>query len=198
MLFRHAGEQVENVFHVGFNETPITAETLNALADVFIAWETSDAKANRSNQTALEGVRVTDLSAIDGLQVQKNPVPSIVGTADTPAMPGNVTWAVKLQTTRGTRGSQGRTFWIGLVESQCLNNTIVTAAGDNILLALNNLMDDIDTGTVSGRLVVLHSMQGGLLLNPRTRTDVSQAIARDYILDSQKSRLPGKRRKSSS
>lgn len=196
MLYSLNGEIVQNVYHVADWPGTISGTELQALIDVFQAWETNTARNNRSVECALTEIRATDLTSIGGVQVVEAMVPPIAGTATGDAMPGNVTYAVKLATTRGPRGTQGRTFWIGLAEQMTDGNLILQVTSTGIVNALETLRQTLIASSTLGVLAVLHSMENGIPMSPREATPVNQIVARDLVLDSQKSRLPGKRRKS--
>jgi hypothetical protein len=196
MFYNQFGEIVQNVYHVseGFGPGFDPAE-LETLGQLFTNWENNIARANRSEQVEHILTRVTDLTSASGAQYSQPSNPPVPGQLSSPVMPGNVTWAVKLQTVRGARGTQGRTFWIGLSEGQCAVNLINAAPAAAIVAALETLRDTLQNAVGVGVLSIVHSQLAGLPLNPRTVTPVTAVAGADLGLDSQRSRLPGKRRK---
>lgn len=186
MLYTQQGEPCENVYHYQFAAPP-TALDLNNLIDAMKAWELNHASALRNVATELTRIRARDLSVQDGLIVDRQVIPTIVGADVSTGLPNNVTVAIAKRTGLGGRSFRGRTFHIGLSDNQVGNNEILpptlTALGQVYTLLIN-----VD---LSGNppLVVVSRRHGG---NPRlvgVATPVT-SITIDKFTDSQRRRLP--------
>ncbi len=195
MIYDLAGEVVENVYHVwnGANAAWTLVDLL-ALANRFVAWETTFARAERTVNCSLEVVKATDLTSLSGLQGVVNLITGIPGLWAGDSLPNHCTLAVKASTARGPRGSQGRSFWVGLAETMSIGNTLEVTTVQNIVSNLNALITEVSGLNASYALSVLHSKLSGAFLNPRIPTAITSFGARDNSIDSQRSRLPFKHR----
>lgn len=194
MLYNLNGEIVENVYHVK-TPSPLTEAQLDALTGVFESWEITTARLQRTNECTLSGIRATDLSTLGGAQFFRPSGGGAPGTLTGDASPNNVTLAVKANTTRGGRGSQGRSFWVGISEQNTNGNLYSTPDALLITQALDTLKTNVAAIGAGYFLAVLHSRVGGVVINPRLATAITSWSLKDFVLDSQRTRLPGHRRK---
>jgi hypothetical protein len=194
MIYLMGTELMENVFHFK-RATPYDEPTMDNIASMMTSWENDYASIARSNGVALTQIRVTALDSQSAPQVVHSLLNPIAGDIASPPMPGSVTLAVKLETTRGPRGSQGRHFWIGLAESQVEGNYVQEAQALSIRAQLAQLILMLVPYPERGLWSILHSKQNGAFLNPRIATPVNEIVLSNYNVDRQGSRLPGKHRK---
>lgn len=194
MIYNLSGEIVENVYHFS-KATPYALPELTGIALMMQSWEQEQASSERASACVLTTIRVTALDAQNSPQFVMALNPTIAGQRGSPALPGSVSYAVKLQTERGTRGSQGRTFWVGLAEDQVTGNEVIAFQADNIRANVEGIMTLLLTNPERGKLSVLHSMRNNALLNPRVATEVTAIVLSNLNVDRQGSRLPGKHRK---
>lgn len=145
--------------------------------------------SQRSTSTSLTRVVATDLSAPNGLVVDRAIIPGLNGTATGVPAAGNVTFAVAWRTGRGGRSYRGRTYHIGMTEGMRTGNSINGTLVNDILAAYTSL---ITLGvTPIFHLQVVSRQQGNLWINPAIATEVTAATL-DIFLDSQRRRLHGK------
>jgi hypothetical protein len=180
-----------NVYHVLKEAGAWTIAELNAMLDVFEAWENLTAAPSRAIETACTGFKITDLTSLSGGSIFRGV--SIVGGDAHPASPANTTFAIKLGTGKRGRGTNGRVFWYGLTEDSVDYYSMTSVAADSLLAIVTALIADV-TAVTGFLLTVPHSVVAGVKINPRTNDPVLNASYTDLFLDSQKDRLPGHKR----
>lgn len=186
MLYTQQAEPCENVYHYQFAAPP-TASDMNLLIDAMKAWELNHAAALRNVATELTRIRARDLSTQNGVIVDRQVIPTIVGADTTIGLPNNVTVAVSHRTGLGGRSFRGRTFHIGLSDNQVGNNQVLpptlTALGQvyTLLLAVNP--------AGSQPLVVVSRRHNKADRAVGIATPVTDIVVNKFI-DSQRRRLP--------
>lgn len=185
-------QKLQNTFHVA-KVGEWSALDLASLNDIFLAWEAGDGNNLRAAAAVLREVRSIDLTTEDGAYSIADLGSGSPGLVVSEIMPANVTYAMQLATDRRGRGRQGRIFVIGLAESQCVGNNIAPGSRTDLNAGYTALMDAVEAGS-EGVLAVLHSVVGGLPVNPKTWTPVQAILGSDSTLDSQVNRLPNHKR----
>jgi hypothetical protein len=185
------GNKAVNVFNV--REAMITSWTqaiLDDLIDIFSAWETNTARALRSNQVILTGIRARDMTEQNGLVVER--AVSITGTIASAAMPANVTLAIKANTGFAGRSFRGRSYWIGLTEANVTGDFVATTAGNQIVAGMNTLRTNIQGSLLlTARMVVVSRVANGAPRQTGIATDITSWSLNDYRVDTQRRRLLG-------
>ena len=177
-----------NVWHVAKEDALWTNAAIEAVLDVFEAWEGLQGAPTRAVEVACTGFRITDLSSLEGITKFRSE--NISGTDAHPAAPLNATLAVKLSTGLRGRGTNGRVFWFGLTEDSLDAYTATSITQANLISTVDGLIAAlIAAGDYT--LCVVHQVVGGVKINPRTHSDVLSAAITDPYIDSQKNRLPG-------
>lgn len=188
-------ETAENVYHVEHGSLdPWPLADLEDLASTFEAWETSDASVVRTASASLIEVVVTDLTSLTTQRVTRAVSPVITGAIGGDSLPNNATIAIKADINNRGRGKSGRVFWVGLAESQVTANHINTAAGDAIVLALNNLRADVLALDPAYHMVVVHRVIDGVRPAEADWSAIASFSLTDQTIDSQKNRLPNHKR----
>jgi hypothetical protein len=178
-------QRVENTFYyTGVDSGGDGA--LEALAQTYIEWWTENAGLY-SDQCALLLVYVRDMSGPDAPMVEIAPEGTLDGTRDSPLLPNNATLAIKRQTGLQGRRNRGRIYWCGLTEDE-LNGPNIVIANTGTTMATQ--LDELRLAQLSDNAateVILHRADG-------THTPVTQYVCTDFIVDSQRRRLPGHNR----
>lgn len=192
--YAYDNNNMANVWHVRTSDVPSEADLISILANMQ-TWLETDWAPLASPQVSALTITATSLHDLGGPRMTVGINPPIVGTSDSEALPANVTIAVKANIGTRGRGKSGRTFWIGLGESQVTNNELLPTPASAIVTALtqlNELMADI--GTNLEGLVVPHFVVGGIRPpSVGTSTVLSYSMA-NFVTDSQRDRLPGHKR----
>lgn len=193
MGYRQAGEIVENVYHVHKGGAWSVAD-LGTLVGVFLSWETDTAAPLRSNEVDLIRITATDLTSLTSGRVDDQLTAPVTGGVTSGALPANATFAVKASIGERGKGRNGRTFWVGLAESQVNGAELAVATADNIQTALNTLITDVSTGIAGASLCVIHTRVNGVPLTVATFSVIQAFVYTDVFVDSQRDRLPGHKR----
>ena len=184
------GQQIENVFHVE-KEGPLTVVDLQTIGNTFVDW--FDGHRNLvTSQVTLREIDLRDLTTSSGLGILYATGLPLVGLLAQPATPNNVTVAIKWGTGLTGRSFRGRTYHIGLTESQVLNNALESATVAGLLASYNTLITDMSG---AGYTLVVASRQANNL--PRVTgvtTPILTASYADTTIDSARRRLPGRGR----
>lgn len=190
LRFTQDGQQLANVFHVRA-PAPLTVEDLETIATVFVDWYDSF-RTVVCNAVTLREIDLRDLTTASGIGILYNTGLPLVGTIASPALPNNVTVAVKWGTGLTGRSFRGRTFHIGLSEGQVVNSAVDSAFAPPILSGYNALPPLIKA---QNYLLVVASRYTNNAPRPvGVTTEILTAAYADTTIDSQRKRLPGRGR----
>jgi hypothetical protein len=187
-IFLMDSETTENVYHVQ-KDTPWSSVELVDLTSVFIDWWDTRVRPIVSNNISLRRVKAIDLSAPAGIGVEVPVTPPILGGQPSEMFPNNVTVAIKWNTGRTGRSYRGRTYHMGLFDSQVVNNRLTDLTITALTNAYGNLLTDLTTFDPTYKLVVASFYSNNA---PRTAAELTPIITAtvDPITDSQRRRLP--------
>jgi len=190
MRYRTLDTTMENVYYARTSSTTWTETDLDNIKTILQTWEDATASTLRNDAVSLYEIVATDLTSLFGIRKSYEVSPPIPGTLANP-LPANVTVSVKASIGRRGRGTNGRTFWIGLAEGQTTGDSIATLAATGIVAALNSLKDLVAAEAPIEGLCIPHFVVGGSR-PPSVQADiVSEYLLSDFYLDSQRDRLPG-------
>lgn len=193
MKYRLGTEIMQNVYYVHKDDN-WTQSDLDALNQAFIAWEEDTAAPLRSNQVALVAIKSTDLTSLTSPTLSAVLDDAIPGERINPAMPGNVTFAIKADIGERGRGRAGRKFWIGLSEDMCLENGCVEDIPASIQLAMETLSTLVAAALPGVALGIIHTVFNGSPILDALFSEIVGWTFTDELLDSQRTRLPGHKR----
>lgn len=190
MRFTQDNQEVANVYHVAF-AGPADAPLLNQIGNRFILWWTSELRPLVSSTVTLREVSVVDQSVENGVGVVTADTLPLAGLNGNNAMPNGTTIAVKWSTGRTGRSYRGRTFHIGLTESQVTANAIENAFAATLRGVYAALVLDLK-GDLTPLVVASRYSNNA----PRTTGISTEVLAATInpIIDSQRRRLPGRGR----
>lgn len=175
-----------NVMHV---EDPGVGTTLTGIAQLFetaysdfILSTATGASAPVANYLHtgcdLLSIDAIDWSQIDGAAGSVTPDPAIDGAGSQPE-PGQISIVISWKTGFSGRSKRGRTYLPGISTTAATSGRINGTARDNIRLAANELIQDLDT---AGIPLVIYSRK-----EPGSFTPVTSAVVDDRF-DTQRSR----------
>lgn len=187
LLYTQDGQLMENTLYFDVGATP-TQSNLEVLASELADWWDTNVRANVSNTVTLRAIRVTSLAS-DTSPVFELPV-GLAGGGTSPAMPNNVTAAIKFLTGARGRSARGRNYLVGLMDEAVLGNTLHATTITNYL----NAYDELRDGTVitTGTWVVASRFTNGAERTTGAVQEVTAVAFTDNIVDSQRRRLPGR------
>jgi hypothetical protein len=193
IYINQAGDFSENVYHV--KKIDGTAPDPDDIADVFAAWEAAEGNDNRSEQMALNKIKVRDMTTATGAGIERDIIPDIVGQHTNPLLPSNVTAAIKWGTGQMGRSKRGRTYHIGLAEFSVNLDVLVDGVRTGLHANYTALLTRLAT---AGYNLVVASFYSGVDADgkpiPRAAAVVTPitTVTVDPIIDSQRRRLRGR------
>lgn len=193
MGYQSSDTNMENVYYV-HKVSPWSQIDVAAIVTAFTNWETSNAAAQRGAYVELVRVTATDLTSLSGVRIDDQLVAPIPGTRSSTPLPANVTFAVKANIGKRGRGTNGRTYWIGLTEGQILDDQMQAAAAGLIVTALETLISDISGAVAGSALGVIHQFINRIWQPNAPFDPIVNYAYTDLNLDSQRDRLPGHKR----
>jgi hypothetical protein len=188
MRFTQQGQKVENVFHVSTPLGPVPAD-YDTIGGLFASWFTATQASEVSNGLTLHSVIVRDMAVQNGLAVEHTTGLPASGLDASAQPPMNVTLAVKWVTGLSGRSFRGRTFHLGVVNTQFANST----ANGALITSLHNTYNLLRTNLASAGfpLVVVSKFSNKLPRVAGLKTLITDN-AIDSTMDSQRRRLPGR------
>jgi hypothetical protein len=179
-----------NVYHFLRPTLGWDPDSLGDLGEAMLTWENTTAKSIRSNQVTCIGVECRDISAQDSFVVSVAAIPPIAGTAQTPVLPANVSFAISLRTPFAGRSFRGRTYWIGLSEGSVTGDFVQNTQAQQILNAVRQLVESVPQ-PLNAQLAVVSRYANGAPRTVGIATPVTSVVLVDQRVDSQRRRLVG-------
>lgn len=191
MIFTLDGQRIENRYHVE-QDSPFDEVSLAVLAALFDNWWTTELRAEQPTSLSLVLIvaKALDTPSSPGVEYSSG-LPKAGLFTTTPALPNNVTLAVKWSTGLRGRSFRGRTYHIGLTEDAVAGNTISAGHLSFLIGAYEALIDDL--AGLPADLVVASRISNGVERTTGVTTQVS-GVSIDATVDSQRRRLPGRGR----
>jgi len=189
VVYEQDGQEVENVLYYTKTTTP-TLEDLGALVDVVNAYIRDTLIPILATTIKLVRTVGVLLDVIDGLQViNTTGLPASGGDAN-PALPNSVAFCISVRTANRGRSFRGRNYIPGLAEDLVTGNTVhsSTAAG------LVSIWDGLTAiaGDDGWARTVVSRVNAGVPRTVGVATPVTNVLAVDNTVDSQRRRLPGR------
>lgn len=184
-------EIVENVFHVQ-KGTPYSLSDLQAVRGIVNTWDAAGGATYRGANSFLNRIRTRALDSV-GAAFEDYTLPvARQGLQGGSALPGNATWCLKKATLSSGRSHRGRWYYVGLTSAffGTTADNISALAAANVLATLNSLIAALAAG---GHTMVVVSYVSNKTCRPiGITTPVTQFVAVDNLIDSQRRRLAGR------
>lgn len=188
-LFLYDNQYVENVHNFIVDETP-NLDTAISLAEAYKAWWNDRLKAQMPNNLSLNVIKCSIMENANDPAVEYTTGLPLVGSIGATTLPNNCTVAVKWTTGFRGRSYQGRTYHIGIKNSDAGASRITGAFQTILLTAYSDLMTlTVDVGPA--RLGIASRVAGKVVRNIGVITPVENVFV-DTTIDSQRRRLPGR------
>lgn len=189
IIYRLAGETVENTFHA-FNSNGWNAQSLSNMVALVASWAEDQLMPRLSADLQLVEVQATDLGAQVSAQVSYSFPVGVLGGLAVPALPNNVAFCVTLLTALRGRSARGRMYITGIPETVVTNNTVTQEWSGQITTAVQSLRDQLFAASIA--MVVCSRQTGGAPRPEAVGYWITTALAKDPTVDSQRRRLPGR------
>jgi len=190
MEYLVSGQTMVNVLHVHSDEE-IGAGSCEDLAAGLVDWWLNNLQPYVSTDVSLVNVIVRDLSTEFGAFFEHPGSLPAAGELASPVMPGNVTPVVSWSSGLTGRSTRGRTYHIGISETQCVGNLLSGAAQIALEAGYVALIEHVQEVNPEWDLVVLSRVQDGVPLAEAIGYGIINAGI-DLALDSQRRRLSGR------
>lgn len=188
LRFLYAGQHVENVFHIS-KFGGWTVGDMDALGAVFVDWWDDAWKAYSPSTLTLESIKLKTLQSQADPGIEYVTGLPLTGTNASAQLPNNVTYAVKWGTQFTGRSFRGRTYHVGVCETQVTGNTLETSYRAQAIAAYADLIPRVTAA--EAKLVVASRISNGIERGIGLVTDIISASV-DPTTDSQRRRLPGR------
>lgn len=187
LIYSWDGQIVENVWYVGGADDNIA--TLGEICnEMMTAWIDTTMPLVSEYVTLLRA-ETKYLGVVNGNEVIIPAPANSNGEETSPALPNNVTVAVKLHTGLGGRGRRGRKYHIGLCENQVEFSHLVPA----FLAQLEaSYASWIGAMLATEHVIVVVSYYVNHLIRPNPLVTPVTTATIDPVIDSQRRRLPGR------
>jgi hypothetical protein len=194
MVYTYGGQVIENTFHVQ-KSTPFTAGDLSVLANTFDTWDSTGAlkwSTLRNQGCVLQQIKTKALDTISSpVFIFVLPVARAGLTASAP-LPGNLSFAITLQTGLAGRSQRGRIYFPGIAAGQISGvgsqNSLQSAVANNMVILVNNLIAAIAALSASHKLVVTSFRSGNAWRAVAQNTVVTNAAYANLVVDTQRRR----------
>lgn len=186
--FIQEGQHVENVYHLR-SAAAFTVGDMEAAAAAFVAWFDVSMQPLVASAVTLTEIVVRGLDTPTDVAISYTTGLPLVGGNVSAGLPNNVTAALKWTTALSGRSYRGRTYHIGLTESQVAGSTIDATVRTNIQNTYLNLIGDMDTAGFT--MVVASRVTAGAERVAGVATTILSCFL-DSTVDSQRRRLPGR------
>lgn len=183
------GQYVENVLHYIVDETP-NVDTALSLAESWFNWWDTDLKVLQPNTVSLVKIKWTIMENDNDPGGEWTTQLPEVGTYNSPALPNNVTVAVRLVTPFRGRSYRGRIYHVGLTEGVVTGNTVSQTYLDSLIAAYGDMVS-LTTDVGPAILGVASRFHNGVERSLGVITPVVSIFV-DPIVDSQRRRLPNR------
>jgi len=192
MRYNWGVQLIENTLYFE-GSAGVSVALANSLGAALVSWWNTNFKPITSNLMALDQVYITDLTADNSFTVPYSTGLPLTGTNATEALPFNCALCISFRTANRGRSGRGRNYVAGLTEAQQAASVVAAATRLSIVTAYQAL---VGAGTFVPGLgfSVVSRFHNGL---PRAQClvqPITNVLAVDDILDSQRRRLPGRGR----
>jgi len=184
-------EEVENILYFLYSGSGIDAANLEDLTYRIYQWYVDDLMPLQSNLLVLREVYGIQLAGPGSVTATTSPPGNSPGLQTGEALPFNSTVAISFRTGLSGRSYRGRNYVLGLIESYQVASIMQPTPLASFVAAYNDIPTFL-TGPSGWSWCVYSRYAGGLPRAEGLATVVTDAVAVNNVLDSQRRRLPGR------
>jgi hypothetical protein len=185
------GEPTMNVLHVGVTDF-INLSTLASVATAVQNWWIANIKPITSTTLSLVSVEVTSIAAFNGGRYILFAPAGTTGNINTPPLPNNVALVVSYTGLTRGRGSQGRTYHMGIVDAAAAANDVTAFYAGQVNAAYIQLRTDLAVLNADLTQRIVSYCLGGVWRSIGESTVITNSTV-GTRLDTQRRRLPRRR-----
>lgn len=183
------GEQVQNNLYF-YNPSLWSSEALQNLANAIGGWVENFLYPPLSQDLSLVEVVATAQGSAIAPQESYAPVELVRGGVGQEALPNSVALCISFRTGLRGRSARGRNYVAGLPEGSVVQNTVSQALAGALVSAYNQL--PALAASLGCDWVVVSRYANGAPRAEGVTYIITNAIATDLTVDSQRRRLPGR------
>lgn len=188
--YRQAGQEMQSQLYFdtsGSNDPTV----LTNLAQVVADWLTNEWAPLAASTATVISLILTNVDIAGGAQVTFTPIGGIQGGNASFAMPTGTTVTASWRTGLAGRSFRGRTYHVGLTESQVADNALTSTARSDLQQAYTQLI--VDANIFGTPLSIASRVSNGVPRPAGILTPVQTCLVDEFI-DSQRRRLTGRGR----
>lgn len=187
-IFNFNGQICENVHHYEKDVAWDVASMQNLASEYIQAW-TTFLRPTMTNEVSLSNIKVTDLTTQFSNGIEYSTGLPLAGSSVAPASPNNVTLSVTWVTAFRGRSFRGRTYHIGLKESEVGQNEVTVSYAGIMAAFYGALFTSVPS---TGETMVVVSYREGNAPRAEGLATPIIGISINRTVDSQRRRLPGR------
>lgn len=190
MKYTLDSQQIHNIWNIA----PLVegeSFSIPATLAVVAGWYESDMASNFSADLLLQEITIRSLAIPDAPGVVYTTGLPIVGGKGTQSLPNNDAFCVTLRTGLSGRSNRGRSYFSGIANTDVVRSHLDPVVGAEIVASMNSLIGTLQ-GDANTMLVVVSRAHDGAPRAEGIFHQVISASAYDYVMDSQRNRLPGR------
>jgi len=190
-FYTYQGQQTMNRIHVSHPASFPSEADCQAVANTAAAWWTGNVQSIVTNTLALRQIQATSIAEPNGPQATFSAGLPASGASTSPPLPNNVAFCVSLRSGLAGRSARGRWYWQGLTEEQVAGNIVAGGVVLSIVAAMDNLISTLSGGGAQ-TVIVSYNANGVPRPGGPVKFIITDALAVDDVIDSQRRRLPGR------
>jgi len=178
----------ENVFHWLFPADPSIADA-QALGAAIVAWYPANLSSVQASSVLFNRIKFTNLTSATAFSFEYTTGLPLAGSLPGAIMPNNVALVVKWTTANRGRSFRGRTYHLGLDETNVGGSSVVAGYATSLTTAYTNYRTLVVVPQPT--LVVASFFSNNA---PRATATLTPIIGEsvETVIDSQRRRLPGR------
>lgn len=184
-------EATMNVLHVSVTDF-MNLPTLASVASTVQAWWIARIAPLVTNTLQLTSVEVTDIASFNGGRYILFAPAGTTGSIATPPLPNNVALVVSYTGATRGRGSQGRTYHMGIVDAAAAGSDVTSFYAGQVNAAYIQLRTDLAVLNADLTQSIVSYCLGGVWRSIAEVTNITNSTV-GTRLDTQRRRLPRRR-----
>jgi len=168
----------------------LSVDNMLELGAHLVTWYDTHMQPLQVIQCSLTSIRLTDMTVEFAPGLDYSTGLPLIGTRTGESLPNNVSLSLTKRTIYRGRSFRGRIYQVGMSETDTQGNNVVVAQANLMIAAWEQLLA-FSTTTEAWEMVVASKFEDGSERTTAVLTPVIN-ITTDYIVDSQRRRLPGR------
>lgn len=182
-------QKIENVFHFSY-EGATFADSASQIVDALVTHWWANIRGYATTSLRLNEVYVVDLHSQDGAVHSSTISLEPYGVVEQNALPNASAFCTTFRTEKRGRSFTGRSFFGAIPENMANGSYVSDTYLNNVVACYENLRAAAATNGLP--MVVASRMHNKVWRTVGEATIITQCVARDNIIDTQRRRTPGR------